>query len=62
MNTNITVRGDVPLSTYAGQPYTHVTYDGEVMHGITEVDGVRLIVRFADGRWAYCDTQWDTNE
>jgi hypothetical protein len=56
--TVISIEGDRPLSDYAGQPYLFVTYEGDTIEGVTEVDGYRLIVRFADGRWAYASTQW----
>lgn len=48
----------LPLASYAGQPYAHTTWEGEVMVGVTEVGSSvanenRLIVRFPDGRWAF---------
>jgi len=56
--TVLTIEGDRPLSDYAGLPYLFVTYEGDTIEGVTEVDGYRLIVRFADGRWAFASYQW----
>lgn len=57
--TTITIDGALPMSTYAGRPYLFVTYEGDTIEGVTEVDDAqRLVVRFADGRWAYARTEW----
>ena len=55
--TRIQTSGYQPLADYAGRPYTHVSWEGEVREGVTEVSRDRLIVRFADGRWAFAMTQ-----
>lgn len=66
--TIITRNPDQPISDYAGQPYTFITWDGEAKHGTTEVMEVwrddhgntadKLIVRFPDGKWAHARYQW----
>lgn len=60
----ITIDLDWGLDSYVGLRAVHTTYEGERMVGIVERERIgtwegaplhsgRLVIRFADGRWAY---------
>ena len=67
--SSISIDGGRPLTDYVGRPYCFVTYDGDTIEGTTElvnerlphvpVPVERLIVRFADGSWAYALVNFD---
>jgi hypothetical protein len=59
--TRIAVDPFRPLAAYAGFDLAYVTTDGERLTGVTEIgtsvaNADRLVVRFPDGRWAFCPT------
>ncbi len=50
-----------PVSDFAGLRESFTTYEGDTIEGTTEVDSHgRLIIRFADGTWAFSPIQYDT--
>jgi hypothetical protein len=59
--TRIAVDPFRPLAAYAGFDLAYVTTDGARLTGVTEIgtsvaNADRLVVRFPDGRWAFCPT------
>jgi len=59
MTTTVLIDGDTNLRQFIGRQMAFTTYEGQTLVGTVEsFEGLRPIIRFDSGKWAYGDCEW----